>query len=427
METIAELKKTFEEANTEAIEKAVEARVAALPPPAPSGNVVVAVPEPAVIEEAVRAGVATAEAAFTASRDSAIAAAVASATTQLQADLAAAQAELAAKPTVVVDGVLSPAADPAELEKLKAEYEASKSSMQAEFDQVKTKLAEEAKVREADITARLTAEISKAVEAAKVEAAKTSTGPAQPPVDVDSLVQAKLASLNAERSAVQKKAVDDAVTAALEKQKAELEDVAKRAVSGETEATQKNKLLSATIAKLREQLKAATGGATPAARGPPGVPATPAVAPTPGAPTPTPTPGPVAPKAANNGAANSGRGGPRGGHAGGPRGGRGGQGRGGGAAGGTPPQGGRGGGAAGNTGGRGGGAAGSTPLPQGLSLRGVAGQNPASGRAAPAGFLSQVLKGSAVVGGKRGRDSDEGTSTAAEPPKRPKQGEEGES
>ncbi|KAL8279842.1 hypothetical protein RQP46_007692 [Phenoliferia psychrophenolica] len=365
-ETMAKLKKDFEEANADAIAQAVESRVALLPPPPPT-------PEAAAVEETIAKRVALAEETFKAERDSAIASAVATATAKLQTDLAAAQAELAAKPTLPASDGPAPAADPAELAKLQTEFETAKEAMRTEFEQVKLKLNEEAKAREVEITTRLTAEIAKAHEASSKPSSDST--PAPPPVDVDALVQAKLAEHEKERSASQDQAISAAVEAAVAKlQVAHVAALEAQKVAVVKEFSLQKTLLTSQNQKLKAELAKNKPAATPVASTsatplPPLVATTgPAIAARLGTPGTTPTPG-----------------GPRGGRGRGTeRGGRGGAapGRGGAAAAAATP-------------GRGG-AAGAS-----LSLRGVAaGAAPRGGRG---GILGAIL-GAAQP--KRARDDD---------------------
>ncbi|KAI5479511.1 nucleoprotein TPR [Pseudohyphozyma bogoriensis] len=240
---IATLKKDFEEKNAETIQKAVDERVAAVASAPPLSE--------AQIAEAVQQRVAAAEATLAEGREAAIKEAVSAATTQLEADLAKAREELASAATAA-----SGPSDGAELEKLKSEFEAAKKALEGELDSTKTRLGEEAKAREKEITERLTAEITKA---------NASTSSTEAKVDVDALVQAKLASLETERTAAQKKAIDEAVKTALETERsshaAALEKVK---ADVQKEFTMKNQLLQKQIANLKQ--KAAAGaGATPSA------------------------------------------------------------------------------------------------------------------------------------------------------------------
>ncbi|KAK4703148.1 nucleoprotein TPR, partial [Phenoliferia sp. Uapishka_3] len=366
---LAKLQKSFEEANDDAIAKAVEARIALLPPPPPS-------PEQASIEDTIASRVAQAEATFKADRDSAIAAAVASATSQLQTELASAKAELESKPTVAAtDGL--PVADPAELAKLKAEFETAKKSMQADFEQVKARLTEEAKVREVEITTRLTAEIAKATEAANKTSPDASSS-TQPPVDVDALVQAKLTEVEAERSAKQRQAIKSAIEEAIKRQKAAHEaELTKAKAKFEEEAVFKNKLLKTQCDKLRAEIVTLKESATPTAST--------SAAPTTSAPLPAlvAQPGIAARLGAQEGAPAA-----------------------------APPRGrGRGAGPPGIPAGRGRGAARGGGAAPSLALKGAAAGGP-SGAKPRGGFLGALLQTSPAAP-KRPRDSEESGSAGA--------------
>lgn len=372
---LTQLREKFEADNAEAIEKVVKERVATLEAaPTPSDE---------AIEEQVKTKVAAAEATFTAERDAAIAAAVAAATSSLEADLATVRAELAAAASA------TPTADSTtaeELNKVKSEFEATKKSMLAEFEQVKTKLSAEAKAREKEITDRLTAEVKKAAE--------SSSGSA-PPVDVDALIKTKLDALEGQRAAAQKKAIEEAVAATVKEQEAiTAKKLADAKTSLENEAKMRTTLLTTKLKNLETKLRAAQGGAPastlPAKPAPASASASgPAAASTPAA----------SPPASTNGAASTrGKGAARGGARGG-RGGGADAGRGGGAAG------------AGATS-----AAASTPAaggPPSLSLRGAAGTPRTAG-----GVLGNLLAAGGVA--KRPREGDD--STASDSPKKPKGG-----
>lgn len=252
-------------ASLEALQKEVEAKDAQqAPPPATDSSV----------EETISQRVAQAEALLTADRDAAIAAAVASATSQLLADRDAAIAASVASTTSQLQSDLvnlrvelaansgpASAASP-DVEVLKAEFEKAKQALVANFDAVKVQLGAEAKAREVAITERLTAEIAKASAAAKALPAKT---PPAPPVDVDALVQAKLASTEKDRLAAQEAAVAKAVAAALEQQMAAHKaDVQAALAQGEKMAGIKNILLQKRIAAL-EKGASASPKAAPAA------------------------------------------------------------------------------------------------------------------------------------------------------------------
>ena len=260
---MAKLQADFEGKNAEAIEAAVQARIEKAGPPTTLSD--------AAIEEAVQVRVAAAELALTASRDLAITTAVTQATAQLALDLAAVRAELALASTVVSTSTEGGSAD----------FEAARQKLEQEFEGIKTSLTEQAKAREAEITERLTKEIKTLTDTAKVAASTTTT--VSPPVNVDALVQTKLAALEKERAAAQKLAIDAAVAKALEGRQAEHKvELANAKTSAEKEAGMKNRLSGLQLVKLQKQLAEAkaviAGGST----------AAPAPVPTPVASTSTP-------------------------------------------------------------------------------------------------------------------------------------------
>lgn len=395
---LTQLKEKFEADNVEAIEKVVQARVAAIETaPTPSDT---------AIEETVKAKVAAAEATFTAEREAAVATAVATATATLEADLAKVRAELATASSTPAD---APAANTEELDKAKAEFEMSKQALVAEFEKVKTQLGEEAKVREKEITDRLTAEIKKANDAAAQAVSSSGSSAPAPAVDVDALVHAKLDALEGQRAAAQQKAIEEAIAKTVKEQEAlAAQKLVDAKASLENEAKMRTSLLTNKVKALETKLKAATGGAAPAA-----LPSKPAANSASPPATGAPANGRTGRAAARAGAANRGAGG--GGAAG----------RAGGNAGSTPaaaaPV------AAGGLAARVGQTAPTAPAtttpataaPPSLSLRGAAGASPAARQ--PGGVLGGLL--SSALGGsapKRAREEEGGA--AGDAAKRPKGG-----
>ena len=135
---------------------------------------------------------------------------------------------------------------------------------------MKASLTEQAKAREVEITERLTKEIKTLTEAAKVAASTVPSTTGAAPVDVDALVQTKLAAIEKERVEAQKVAVDAAVAEALETRQAEhLVELANAKTSAEKEAGMKNRLSGLQLVKLQKQLAEAkaviAGGPIPTA------------------------------------------------------------------------------------------------------------------------------------------------------------------
>ncbi|KAK4051609.1 Protein mlp1 [Microbotryomycetes sp. JL201] len=250
-EQIDELKKGVASDNSAAIEEIVQSRLAAIEKP---GD--------AEIETAVKARVAELETKLASERESAIAQAVAAATAPLNDELAKLRQQL------VDAGTAASSSDSEALDKLKAEFEASKKKMEDEFEAVKTRLAEQAKEREAEFTAKLTKEVTKA----KAEAAAAVPANSDQTPDVDALVKAKLDAAEAERAEVQRKAIEEAVAAAVKEQEdVSAAKVAESKKNMEKEAAMRTNLLSARIKKLENQLKEAKGESTsntPAGSGP---------------------------------------------------------------------------------------------------------------------------------------------------------------
>lgn len=242
-EAMAKLQADFEAKNAEAIEAAVQARIEKAGPPATLSD--------AAIEETVQVRVAAAELALTASRDLAINTAVTQATAQLAIDLAAVRAELAL------------ASAGTSTEGGNVDFEAARRKLEKEFEAVKTSLMEQAKAREVEITERLTKEIKTLTDAAKVLPSTTVS----PPVDVDALVQTKLAAIEQERAAAQKVVVEAAVAKALETRQAEHQvELVNAKTSAEKEAGMKNRLSGLQLVKLQKQLaeaKAVIAGGSP--------------------------------------------------------------------------------------------------------------------------------------------------------------------
>ncbi|KAM0751487.1 hypothetical protein T439DRAFT_300397 [Meredithblackwellia eburnea MCA 4105] len=381
---IEQLKKDFVEKNAEAIETAVQARMATLPP---SGD-------QNAVEETIKTRLAEAQAIWSAERDAAIAKAVTTSTAKLEADLAAAQSQLkSASSATVTDS--SP-----DMKQLKSDFEASKLAMQAEFDQTKAKLQEEATAREKDITDRLTAEIGQLKDAASK--ATTSDGTVSS-VDVDSLVLAKLKESEPERDAALKKAVEEALAESDAKHKTALEEVK---VQAERQSQLKNTLLAKKVDALSKKLAAASGGASAVPNPEPSktTPSAPATT------TKTPaseagTPGvitanaPPAPAASNRGGATAGGIRGRGGVA--LRGGRGGTAARGGAATTTP----------------------AAPATAGLSLRGAAGGGRGGVAARGRGGMLAAITAANAAGTppKRQRDDESTPSDSTDAAKRQKQ------
>lgn len=235
---VTSLQKNFEEKNSEAIEAAVQVKLALIVPTVPLSEV--------TINETVRERVAIAEIALTATREVAIAKAVEDATAQLRIDLVAVQAQLAV-------AIASPGSTPSETT---TTFETARQSMLEEFEKVKVTLAAEAKARELEITARLTAEITKA----------TNSNSKSTPAEIDALVKAQLATLEADRLVAQQKMVEAAVTKALETRTAEHQvELVNAKVNAEKEASLKNKMLSLQLSKSQKQLAEAKASASPIA------------------------------------------------------------------------------------------------------------------------------------------------------------------
>ena len=267
-------------ASIETLKKDLEAKASQGPPPLATDS---------SVEETVRQRVAQAEALLAADRDAAIAAAVASATSQLVADRDAAIAASVASTTSQLQTdllnlriELAAASDPLsasspDVEAVKAQFEEAKQALIANFETVKLQLGAGAKAREAAITERFTAEIAKASAAAK---ALPATAPPTPPVDVDALVQAKLAATEKERSMAQAAAIEKAVATALEQQAATHKAALAVALAQvEKMAALKNALLQKRILAFQDASSSTPSKAAPPISKPAPAPA--AVAPSP--------------------------------------------------------------------------------------------------------------------------------------------------
>ncbi|KAM0789729.1 hypothetical protein ACM66B_006586 [Microbotryomycetes sp. NB124-2] len=260
---VDELKASVASDNSAAIEEIVQSRLATIEKP---GD--------AEIEAAVKTRLAELETKLAGERDAAISQAVAAATAPLNEDLAKLREQLANAANA------TSSADSAALDKLKAEFEESKKKMEAEFEAVKTRLEEQAKEREAELTARLTEEVTKAkAEAAAAAAAAAGTpdnnAAAAPPPDVDALVKAKVDAIEAERAEAQQKAIEAAVAKAVQEQQDSIAGkLAEQKKNLENEAQMRTRLLSAKVKKLEQQVKdgkaaspASSGATTPQATG----------------------------------------------------------------------------------------------------------------------------------------------------------------
>lgn len=218
---LAKAKEEFETANAEQIQAAIDARIALIPSPT---------------EGAVAEAIAQKIAELAAERDAAISSAVSDATSKLQADLVKAQEQIAAASSTASLGGTE---GKEELAQTKAELEASKKSFENELEQVKAQLGDEARSREKEITDRLEAELEK-VKKDAVASSSVSTST----VDVDSIVQTRLAELDATRAANQQKLIEEAVTAAVDSERAKHEALlAASILKVETQAALKNQLL----------------------------------------------------------------------------------------------------------------------------------------------------------------------------------------
>ncbi|KAK4056430.1 Protein mlp1 [Microbotryomycetes sp. JL221] len=244
---ITELKSNVENDNAAAIEQVVQSRLASAEKPGE-----------AEIEATVVARVAEVEKRLAEERESAINSAVAAATSPLNEQLTKLKEQLAAAASAATS------ADSEALNKLKNEFEATKKKMEEDFETVKVRLGEEAKKREAEITAKLTEEIAKAKEAAaQAEAAVATAGRASTDakanaVNVDALVKEKLAATETERAQAQQKAIDEAVAKATASQQETIDQkLAEQKKNLENEATMRTKLLSSKVKKLEAQLAAA--------------------------------------------------------------------------------------------------------------------------------------------------------------------------
>lgn len=185
----------------------------------------------------------------------AIRTAVEAATAQLQLDLAALRTVLSATAATVSTSSVE-------------ELTAAKEKLAKEFEEVKSMLADEAKRREAEITANLTKEITTLKEQLHV-AASSPSAPVAPPIDIDALVSAKLATLDAGRLVQQQADISAAVTLALDARNAEHQaELVKVKQQAENEAGMKNKILMMQIAKSKaahaREVAAAASAATSA-------------------------------------------------------------------------------------------------------------------------------------------------------------------
>lgn len=210
------------------------------------------------IDETVRLRVAAMESSLAARREAEIAAAITTATAQLQAELITLRQSLEEARASSNAATFDSSNFEIVKKELKLKFSQEKKELLERFEVEKSQLQAAAKKKELEITERLTAEIAKAT---------ASSTTLSTPVDIDSLVQAKLVSIDAERSAAQHKAIELAVAEISTKKDLEHEtalNLAREQMANE--ATMKNKLLITKVARLEatvKQQKSLPAGATP--------------------------------------------------------------------------------------------------------------------------------------------------------------------